>query len=92
MFNLEVSEFFVVSYCNRCKTDHAPIRDCVDSEGSKMYFDAVVFRKNIAIVLFNGTPEETKEYLRDVQAPHDDIRVIRGENLKTYEVPDYLNY
>lgn len=91
VFNLEVSDLFIVKRCNKCKMDHAPVRDCIDSEGNKMYFDAVVLRKNTAVVLYNDTPEAVKDYLENSTEPYDNIRVIRGENLVTYEIPDYLN-
>lgn len=56
-----------------------------------MYFDAVLRKGSPTVVLFNGTPEETKTYLRDLQAPHDDLQVVKGENLRNYEVEEYLN-
>lgn len=55
-----------------------------------MYFDAVL-RKNTNIVLFNGTPEETREYLKKVaEADQDKLIVIRGVDLISYSVSEYL--
>lgn len=56
-----------------------------------MYFDAVLY--DGVNPVFNGTPEETKEWLRnnikDPDANH--LSVCIGQTLATVSVADYLN-
>lgn len=90
MFKLEVPDIFLNANCPRCKMRHAPIRDCVDKEGNKLYFDAVLLNGS-QIVAFNGTPEETKKYLLSLdQEDRNKVRVIEGLTLQTMDVEDYL--
>ena len=52
-----------------------------------MYFDAVVTES--MEVLFNGTPEETVEWLRE--NPTDEkTRVVPGKTLRVLTVSEYL--
>jgi hypothetical protein len=55
-----------------------------------MYFDAVL--DGLMYPLFNGTRDETRQWLRDnpeiASAP--EVMVCTGENLAMITVPDYL--
>lgn len=91
MFQIEIPSEFLNADCTKCKIRHAPIRDCVDSEGNRMYFDAVLL-KGSRIVVFNGTPAETVNYLRSLD--EDDRKkliVYQGIDLAEYTVDVYLS-
>ncbi len=56
-----------------------------------MYFDAVLLNGS-QIVAFNGSPEETKNYLGTLDlADREQVRVIDGKTLTTWTVEEYLN-
>lgn len=61
------------------------------SKGDTLFFDAI-FYKASRMVVFNGTPEETVNYLHIL---HEDDRtrlmVFRDEDQKEYEVDAYLD-
>lgn len=52
-----------------------------------MYFDAVL--NDLMMPVFNGTPKETKEWLKE-NFRHD-YWVCIGETMKTVRVQDYLS-
>jgi hypothetical protein len=54
-----------------------------------MYFDAVVVAETM-IPVFNGTKEETLQFLRDNPSIDRWHRVVRGENLEQMTVADYV--
>lgn len=54
-----------------------------------MYLDAVITKDYIPV--FNGTPEETRQWLRDNHDPEaTHIQVCIGKTLKTVSIADYL--
>lgn len=88
---LEVPNIFLVDDCKKCRYRHAPIRDCVDPEGNKLYFDAVLL-KGTRVILFNGTPDETVAYLRGLdKTDQETLVVIEGLTLITKSVEEYLS-
>jgi hypothetical protein len=57
-----------------------------------MYFDAVLDLDNGMKPIFNGTPEETKAWLRSTTFPeHSNIRVCLGKTLGFVTILEYLN-
>jgi len=55
-----------------------------------MYFDAVVYHAT-QNVIFNGTPEETKDFLKKMEEnfyPH--VSVYDGRTLRQWAVKEYL--
>ena len=91
MFKIEIPKEFLNANCPKCKMRHAPVRDCIDSEGNTLYFDAV-FRKGSRVVVFNGTPGETNMYLRALdEEERKKLFVIQGKDLEEYEVDVYLS-
>jgi len=56
-----------------------------------MYFDAVLIDGS-RMVAFNGTPEQTKEYLYALPTDRrENLTVVCGKTLETFAVDDYLN-
>lgn len=91
MYRIEIPKEFNAVNCSKCKMRHAPIRDCIDSEGNKMYFDAVLY-KDSRMVLFNGTPDQTYAYLRTLnEEDRKKLTVFQGRDLGEYEVDVYLS-
>lgn len=52
-----------------------------------MFFDAVIDNDS-GNVVFNGTPEETKDFL--ILTPTDKVYVVDGETLTRFTVKEYL--
>lgn len=58
-----------------------------------MYFDAVIDNDS-GNVVFNGTPEETKNFLNAFipMMPIDKVHVMDGETLTRFTVEEYLEH
>jgi hypothetical protein len=88
---LQIPNIFLVADCKNCRTRHAPIRDCPDSKGTMMYFDAVLLDGS-RIVLFNGTPDETLEYVLSLNMPdREKVHVMDGKTLSYYTAQEYID-
>lgn len=55
-----------------------------------MYFDVVL--GFYGIVLFNGTPEETKKFIRrEISSLQPDAYVMQGVSMKTFSLKEYMD-
>jgi len=55
-----------------------------------MFFDAVI--ASTGVVLFNGTPEETKKFIiENKRVLNDDCNVYRGSDLRNFSLTEYVN-